>query len=217
MAGVMNLAGYVAVGHHHPQGSVFTIISIHIVGMYGLVLFVGDAIERIGRRRSMVIGLGLIALSNAGMAWFGSIAGMSLAMFGLGLGWCLSYIAATTELVDLAGPSERGRLVGLSDLLSSFGGAGLALAGGVVYTGAGGSVPLAWWRQASPSWRAPGSRATGSPGRSRPGDCCYHPAPADAWSALSPYEDLQRQTGRDSSATGSSSTPRGRPWAGLRP
>jgi MFS family permease len=144
MAGVMNLAGYVAVGHHHPQGSVFTIISIHIVGMYGLVLFVGDAIERIGRRRSMVIGLALVALSNAGLAWFASIAGMSLAMFGLGLGWCLSYIAATTELVDLAGPSERGRLVGLSDLLSSFGGAALALAGGVVYTGAGGSVPLAW-------------------------------------------------------------------------
>ena len=83
----MNLAGYVAVGHHHAQGSVFTIISIHIVGMYGLVLFAGDAIERIGRRRSMVIGLALVALSNAGMAWFGSIAGMSLAMFGLGLGW----------------------------------------------------------------------------------------------------------------------------------
>jgi MFS family permease len=143
MAGVMNLAGYVAVGHHHPQGSVFTIISLHIVGMYGLVLFVGDAIERIGRRRSMVIGLALVALSNAAMAWFSSIAGMSLAMFGLGLGWCLSYIAATTELVDLAGPAERGRLVGLSDLLSSFGAAALALAGGVVYTGAGGSVPLA--------------------------------------------------------------------------
>ena len=91
----------------------------------------------------MVIGLALVALSNAAMAWFSSIAGMSLAMFGLGLGWCLSYIAATTELVDLAGPAERGRLVGLSDLLSSFGAAALALAGGVVYTGAGGSVPLA--------------------------------------------------------------------------
>jgi hypothetical protein len=33
-------------------------------------------------------------------------------------------------------------LVGLTDLLSSFGGAALALGGGVVYTG-GGSVPLA--------------------------------------------------------------------------
>ena len=144
MTGVMNLAGYVTVGHHHPQGSVFTVISLHIVGMFGLVLFVGDAIERIGRRRSMVIGLSVIAISNAGLAWFGSIAGMSLAMFGLGLGWCLAYIAATTELVDLAGPAERGRLVGLSDLLSSFAGAALALGGGVVYSGAGGSVPLAW-------------------------------------------------------------------------
>ena len=42
MAGVMNLAGYVAVGHHHRHGDVFTIISVHIVGMYGLVLVVGD-------------------------------------------------------------------------------------------------------------------------------------------------------------------------------
>ena len=111
--------------------------------MYGLVLVVGDAIDRIGRRRSMVLGLAVIAVSNAGMAQFASIAGMSVCLFGLGLGWCLAYIAATTELVDLAGPNERGRLVGLSDLLSSFGGAALALAGGVVYTGAGGSVPLA--------------------------------------------------------------------------
>jgi MFS family permease len=143
MAGVMNLAGYVAVGHHHPHGNVFTVISLHIVGMYGLVLVVGDAVERIGRRRAMLIGLTLIALSNAGMAWFASIAGMSLCMFGLGLGWCLAYVAATTELVDLATPAERGRLVGFSDLLSSLSGAGLALVGGVVYTGAGGSVPLA--------------------------------------------------------------------------
>ena len=67
----------------------------------------------------------------------------SLLMFGLGLGWCLSYIAATAELVDLAGASERGRLVGFSDLLASGCGAALALGGGVVYTGAGGSVSLA--------------------------------------------------------------------------
>jgi hypothetical protein len=68
---------------------------------------------------------------------------MSLSLFGLGLGWCLAYIAATNELVDRAAASERCRLVGLTDLLSSFGGPALALSGGVVYTGAGGSVPLA--------------------------------------------------------------------------
>jgi MFS family permease len=143
MAGVMNLAGYVAVGHHHAQGSIFTIISLHIVGMYGLVLVIGDVIERLGRRTAMVTGLLVMAASNAGLIWLDSIAGMSFALFGLGLGWALGYIAATTELVDLAGPAERGRLIGTTDLLSSFTGAALALAGGVVYTGAGGSVSLA--------------------------------------------------------------------------
>ena len=143
MTGVMNLAGAVVVGHGHDHGDVFTVISAHIVGMYGLVLVAGDLIERIGRRRSMVIGLTVMAASNAGLAWFASIAGMSLSLFGLGLGWCLAYIAATTELVDRAAASERGRLIGLTDLISSFGGAALALSGGVVYTGAGGSVSLA--------------------------------------------------------------------------
>ena len=114
----------------------------------------------------MVIGLAIVGISNAGMAWFSSIAGMSLCMFGLGLGWCLSYIAATTELVDLAGPAERGRLVGLSDLLSSFSGAALALAGGVVYTGAGGSVPLAWLATGISVFAA--AWVLGNPGTMRP-------------------------------------------------
>jgi len=143
MAGVMNLAGYVAVGHHHAQGSIFTIISLHILGMYGLVLVIGDVVERIGRRTAMVAGLTLMAVSNAALAWLDTIAGMSLALFGLGLGWSLSYVAATTQLVDLAEPNERGRLVGTTDLISSFTAAAFALGGGVVYTGAGGSVPLA--------------------------------------------------------------------------
>jgi MFS family permease len=142
MVGVMNLAGYVAVGHGHDHGDVFTVISAHIVGMYGLILIVGDIVDRIGRRRSMAIGLAVMAISNAGLIWFSGIGAMSLSLFGLGLGWSLSYVAATTELVSLAEPSERGRLVGLSDLLSCFTGALLALGGGLIYT-AEGSVPLA--------------------------------------------------------------------------
>ncbi len=142
MAGVMNLAGYVAVGHHHKHGDIFTVISAHIVGMYGLVLIVGDLVERIGRRRAMTAGLVIMAASNLSLVWLSGIAGMSLSMFGLGLGWNISYVAATTELVSLAAPSERGRLVGLSDRLSSFSGASLALGGGIIYS-AGGVTPLA--------------------------------------------------------------------------
>ena len=137
MAGVMNLAGYVAVGRGHHQGDVFRMISVHIVGMYGLVLVVGDLIDRFGRRRALVGGLLLMALSNALLAWSGSVGGMSLALLGLGLGWNFSYVAATTELVSLAAPSERGRLVGFSDLVSSVTAAGLAIVGGLVYTASG--------------------------------------------------------------------------------
>jgi len=79
----------------------------------------------------------VMTVSNAALTWLGGVGGMSLALFGLGLGWNLSYVAATTELVSVTSPQERGRIVGFADLLASFTAAGLALLGGVVYTAAG--------------------------------------------------------------------------------
>ena len=137
MASMMNLAGYVAMGRGHMEGDVFTMISAHIVGMYGLVLIVGALIDRVGRRPAIVAGLVLMTVSNAALVWLGGVGGMSLALFGLGLGWNLSYVGATTELVSLSSPSERGRLVGFSDLVSSLVAAALALLGGLVYTDGG--------------------------------------------------------------------------------
>jgi MFS family permease len=137
MASVMNLAGYVAVGHGHDQGDVFTMISIHILGMYGLILVVGDVLDRFGRRRGLYAGLVIMTLSNAALVWWSGVGGMSLALFGLGLGWNLSYVAATTELVSLTAPQERGRIVGFADLLAALTAAALALLGGAVYTALG--------------------------------------------------------------------------------
>jgi MFS family permease len=137
MVGVMNLSGYVAIDHGHDQSHVFHIISAHIVGMYGLVLVVGDLVDRVGRRQAIVGGLALMAVSTLALAWLDGIVGMALCLFGLGLGWNFSYVAATTELVSLTAPSERGRLVGFSDLLSSSTGASLVLLGGAAYSGLG--------------------------------------------------------------------------------
>jgi MFS family permease len=51
MVSVMNLSGYVVVEHqHHEQHDVFPIIGAHVLGMYALVLVVGNVIDRIGRR-----------------------------------------------------------------------------------------------------------------------------------------------------------------------
>jgi MFS family permease len=133
MVAVMNLTGYMMLGEGHMQSDVFPVISAHIVGMYGLVLVVGDVVDRIGRRTAMVGGLATMGVSTLALAWTESVFGTGIALFGLGLGWSLSYVAATSELVDLARPAERGRLIGFNDLLSGFTGAGLALLGGVAY------------------------------------------------------------------------------------
>jgi MFS family permease len=134
MAGVMNLTGYIVVGHHHAQSDVFTVISLHIVGMFGLVLVVGELVDRVGRRGSLIGGLAIMALSTAMLAWVASIPGMSASLYLLGLGWNVSYVAASAELVTHAEPRERGRLVGFTDLVAGLIAAALALLGGVVYT-----------------------------------------------------------------------------------
>jgi MFS family permease len=134
MVSVMNLTGYLVIDHGHHQADVFTVISLHIVGMYALVLVIGQLVDKIGRRPGQVAGLGLMALSTLGLAWFQSVGWMSVSLFLLGLGWNISYVAAVTELADRALPAERGKLIGLTDQLSSFTGAALVLVGGVLYS-----------------------------------------------------------------------------------
>jgi len=131
---VMNLTGYIIVGHHHAQADVFTVISLHIVGMYALVIVIGAAIDRVGRRPSLISGLAVMAASTVMLLWVESIAGTALSLFLLGLGWNISYVAATAELVAHASPVERGRLVGFTDLVAGLLGATLALLGGAAYS-----------------------------------------------------------------------------------
>ena len=134
MVSVMNLAGYVVVGHGHAEEDIFTVISFHIIGMYSLVLVVGDMIDRVGRMPALVGGLVVMAVSALGLGWHSSVLWTSFCLFGVGLGWNVSYVAASAHLADVAAPSERGRLIGFTDLLSGFTGAGLALAGGAAYS-----------------------------------------------------------------------------------
>ena len=69
MAGMMTLAGYVLVGHGHPQGSVFPVLSAHFIGMFGLMPIVGNIIDRLGRLRALVGGLLLIGFCSLSVVW----------------------------------------------------------------------------------------------------------------------------------------------------
>jgi MFS family permease len=131
MVSVMNLSGYVVVEHHHhTQGDVFGIIGAHVLGMYALVLVVGSLIDRVGRVPALAVGLLIMAASTIGLLWIESVIATAILLFGLGIGWNLSFVAATAQMVDRTSPAERGKLLGFNDLLSALLGAALALAGG---------------------------------------------------------------------------------------
>jgi predicted MFS family arabinose efflux permease len=71
-----------------------------------------------------------MAASCIGLVWFESVVGTALLLFGLGLGWNISFVAATAQLADRATAHERGKLLGFNDQISALAGAGLALLGG---------------------------------------------------------------------------------------
>jgi len=62
------------------------------------------------------------------------------ALFGIGLGWNFSYVAATAELSDKAVPVERGKILGFGDLLVGLLSAVLATLGGLALA----TVGLVW-------------------------------------------------------------------------
>jgi MFS family permease len=172
MASLMNLTGYVVVDHHHhAQENVFLIIGAHVLGMYALILVVGSLVDRIGRTPSLAGGLALIAVSSLGLLWFESVAAVAVLLFALGLGWNVSFVAATAQLADRTTPAERGKLLGFNDLLAALFAGSLALIGGyaldTIGVGAlalGGAaivlVPIVWilrpGREPTPAVRSAG-------------------------------------------------------------
>jgi MFS family permease len=151
MVALMTLTGAVVVDHHGHEGhNVFPIIGAHVIGMYALVIVVGDIIDRIGRTPALGGGLLIMMVSAISLIWIESVPAISISLFGLGLGWNFSFVAATAELADRTRPSERGKMLGFNDLLSGGTGAALALMGGLALSelgvaalAIGGSVLLA--------------------------------------------------------------------------
>ena len=167
MVGIMTLTGVVVVERGHAAEVVFPIIGAHVIGMYALVIVVGDLIDRIGRTRSLVGGLIVMGASAISLLWVTSVPALAFSLFALGLGWSFSFVAATAQLADCTEPAERGRLLGFNDLLAGLTGAGLSLLGGfaldaigVAALGLGGLLlvlaPAGWIARWSLRVRSPG-------------------------------------------------------------
>jgi len=138
MVGIMTLTGAVVVDHQgHAGHNVFPIIGAHVFGMYALVLVIGELIDRIGRTPALAGGLLVMGASAISLLWVESVWATAVVLFGLGIGWNLSFVAATAQLADSAAPWERGKLLGFNDLLAGLTGAALALLGGLALSAIG--------------------------------------------------------------------------------
>ncbi len=89
------------------------------------------------------------------LGWLESVVAIGFALFGLGVGWIVAYVAGSAELVDRTRPIERGKLIGFGDLGASFLAACLALLGGFLLseygpvalgllTGCAALLPILW-------------------------------------------------------------------------
>jgi MFS family permease len=132
MTSVMNLTGYVMVQHHHhAQHLVFPVIGAHVLGMYLLMPFVGMIADRIGRTSVLAAGLALLGFSAMGLIWVDAVVPTAIVLFGVGLGWNASFVAATTQLANLSSAAERGKLLGFNDFIAGMTGAVLVIVGGL--------------------------------------------------------------------------------------
>ena len=138
MVTAMSLVGSALVDHGHEHRAVFPVLAAHFVGMFAFFAVVGRVIEGIGRVQAIAGGLVVLALSGVLVA--GSIDAIhvaAVALFGVGLGWNLSFVAATAELSERVAQGERATLIGFADLLGNGAGAGLVVAGGVALEAVG--------------------------------------------------------------------------------
>ncbi len=157
MVGIMSITSVHLKAHGYGLGGVGTVISGHVLGMYGPAPISGWLVDRVGRLPVIIGGHTLMAFAGlmAALARPESHNSMIAALFILGLGWNANFVAGSTLVTDAVSPAERPRIQGIADsatfltsavaaVLAGFGlsatsypamsvvGASLALATGVI-------------------------------------------------------------------------------------
>lgn len=89
-------------GHDHGLAGVGAVISLHVLGMFGLAPVAGWLSDRFGGLRVALAGLLLVAASGWGAAVAPptSVTALAAALFVLGLGWSAAFVASSSLLAS---------------------------------------------------------------------------------------------------------------------
>ncbi len=130
MAALMGVAGAAVAHAGYGTRTLGFLMLVHFVGMFGLSRQVGRIADGFGRRNTILIGLGLLALGGTTIALDLGRWGFGAGLLFAGLGWSFGYIGGTLAVTDSSLPEHRARSVGRADLLAQSSAALVATAGG---------------------------------------------------------------------------------------
>jgi MFS family permease len=135
---IMTMTPLHMTAHHHDLAAVGLVISGHTFGMFGLSPISGRLSDRFGSVPVILAGLGVSAFASILAAVAPPEGGVLLfiALFLLGYGWNLGYVAGSALLTRDLSLSERTRLQGLTDGLIWSSAAAASLSSGVVVAAA---------------------------------------------------------------------------------
>ena len=110
------------------------VISVHVLGMYAFSPIVGAISDKIGRIKTIQIGIVVLIASAliSGLAPQHDSFTLGIGLFLLGLGWSFTLIAGSTLLSETVSFEMRPSTQGASDLVMNLMGAGGAAIGGVI-------------------------------------------------------------------------------------
>lgn len=136
---IMTMTPLQLTAHRYGLDVVGIVISGHVAGMYALAPLSGWISQRIGNIRTIFLGTAVLAVSAlmAGLAPPESDEILFVALFLLGWGWNLGFVAGSAMLSAGVELSERARVQGLADAVIWTTSAFASLGSGVVVAAAG--------------------------------------------------------------------------------
>jgi MFS family permease len=136
---IMTMTPLHMTAHGHDIGAVGIVLSGHTFGMFALSPLSGRLTDRIGSPRTILLGMGVLAvsavMSSAAPPEGGAV--LFVALFLLGFGWNLGFVAGSAMLASGLALAERTRLEGATDALIWSSAAAASLGSGVLMTTAG--------------------------------------------------------------------------------
>ena len=135
---IMTMTPLHMTAHGHHLETVGFVISGHIFGMYALSPLSGRLTDRLGSGPVILGGLSLLAFASLLAAVAPPEGGVILfvALFLLGYGWNMGYVAGSALLTHGLGLAERTRLQGATDSIIWSSGAAASLGSGIVVAAA---------------------------------------------------------------------------------